>query len=50
MYILRSLAILATVFAFASTVTALPTPGDNAASQDLCVLKRGEEGEAAVAC
>jgi hypothetical protein len=50
MYFSRSLAVLATVFAFASTIAALPTPGENAAAQDLCIFRRGEEGETAVAC
>jgi hypothetical protein len=50
MYISRALAVLAAVFAFTTTIAALPTPGENAPAQDLCVLRRGEEGTAETAC
>jgi hypothetical protein len=50
MYFTRSLAVLAVVFASISTITALPTPGDDGTAQDFCVFKREDGGETAVAC
>jgi hypothetical protein len=57
MYLSRSLMLLAAVFAFAPAISALPTPGaeisrvePRGTTGDLCVLKRGDDAEAEVAC
>jgi hypothetical protein len=50
MYFSRSLAVLAVIFASMSSITALPVPGDDGVAQELCVFKREDGGETAVAC
>lgn len=52
----RGLVVLAMALATLSTVTALPVAGEEAATQQLCVLRRGDdaansgEATAEVAC